>query len=101
MIITMAVALAALIAPTPADDSVRVETMADAVNHCATVGDYYGTKDCVLDAYKVWKNDGTLPLCEFEDSTNCLWLSLPGAASFIDVDGFAYYLPPIVHKLEA
>ena len=83
---------------TGGDTEVRVENMADAVAHCATVGTYDDTKDCVLDAYKSFGSDG-LDVCEFEDSIDCIWYGEHGQASFIDVDGFAYYLPPTVYVM--
>lgn len=82
------------------DGEIRVENMADAVAHCATVGTYDDTKDCVLDAYKSFGSDG-LDVCDFEDSIDCIWYGEHGQASFIDVDGYAYYLPASVYVTHA
>lgn len=76
-------------------NTVRVETMSDAVAHCATVGEYYDAKDCILDAYDSFGSDSSLDVCEYEESMNCIWYANHGYASFIDWDGVAYYLPNV------
>lgn len=60
---------------------------------CGELPDYKSTHDCVMALWDM----GTLDLeaCGWEDSADCVWISR-GGSDFIDVNGYAYYLPIVL-----
>lgn len=60
---------------------------------CGELPDYQSTKDCAL---ALWDMDALdLPACAEEDTADCYWISR-GGFDFIDINGFAYFLPKVL-----
>lgn len=96
----LALAIASLFGSVPAADFQPFDAPAE-VNpfsgmtaaECGELPDYQSTHDCVMALWDM----GTLDLeaCGWEDSADCVWINR-GGSDFIDVNGYAYYLPRVL-----
>lgn len=98
---SLALAVATLLAPAaveyaPADAPAQINPFAGmTAAECGDLPDYQSTKDCVTALWDM----GTLDLepCAAEDTADCVWITRwEDGLSFIDVNGFAYYLPQVL-----
>ena len=71
-------------------------TADEQIQACVTyeVGEtYYDSQACIREVVIDNLTNDTITECEWEDSTNCIWMRIDEFGStFVDVDGIAYYM---------
>lgn len=74
-------------------------TADEQIQACVTYGigqTYYESQACIREVVHENRFNDTITECEFEDSTDCIWMRIDGFGhTFVDVRGIAYYMPNV------
>lgn len=93
-IATIAGSIALMVSPVTATHDAG--TADEQIQACVTYAadeTYYDSQSCIREVVYNNRLNDTITECEWEDSTNCIWMRIDDFGStFVDVDGIAYYM---------
>lgn len=92
-IATIAGSIALIASPVMVNDEMTADEQIQACVTYAEGETYYDSQSCIREVVYANRFNDTITECEWEDSTNCIWMRIDNFGStFVDVDGIAYYM---------
>lgn len=92
-IATIAGSIALMASPMATHDAGTADEQIQACVTYAADETYYDSQSCIREVVYNNRLNDTITECEWEDSTNCIWMRIDDFGStFVDVDGIAYYM---------